>query len=114
MNRELDVIESYNLHKQICNDFGYTVEEYLLIKLFAHNESFVIKKCLFPYKWPTNYLHYCIWIHPKHDNKWGYTSIKSMVYNYFKNYKLKYIFQNEIRYRSVYSITHYHVILEII
>lgn len=113
MNRELDVIESYNLHKKICRSFGYTIDEYLLTKLFAHNESFVIRKCLFPYKLPKNYLHYLIWIHPKHDSRWGITSVKSLAINFFDKYKLKYIFQNEVKYQSVHSITHYHIILEI-
>jgi hypothetical protein len=113
MNRELDVIESYNLHKKICRSFGYTIDEYLLTKLFAHDESFVIRKCLFHYKLPKNYLHYLIWIHPKHDSRWCYTSVKSLALNFFDKYKLKYIFQNEIKYQSVLSITHYHIILEI-
>ena len=110
--RELYVQESYNLHLKISSQFSMDINKYILIKLFDINQSYVIKKALFPYKLPNYIKHYCLWVNPIHERFWSYNSCKYIAKTHFGN-KVVHFFRNKYEDRSIKKITHYHIFVEV-
>ena len=104
--RSLENIDEYNQRKKNINEFFDSIEEYIIISLFASkNQSFVLCRNKFPYNHTT--YHYNIWRNPRYDHLLYYDFEDIYKNVFFPNCV---IFENNESDKSVKTITHYHIL----
>ena len=114
-NRSREVHDNYIKWKREVGENG------LFNMLFKNNDVVVIRKNDFPYNFEEGILHYVIWLRPNQDE----CSFDSRMEPNLINYAVKQLkkihgtiemvhFRNNSKYRTVYTINHYHVIIRLI
>jgi len=116
VNRELDVMYSYRMHKKLGKELYGSTLKLLEKNIFGKSDQYVIRKCGFSYNFKKfgykGIKHDCIWINPKYEGNWDKERIISNVKQddkYSRTEILK-IWENKIWFRSVKTIKHYHII----
>ncbi|RZD40949.1 MAG: hypothetical protein CXT73_05855 [Methanobacteriota archaeon] len=114
--RELDVIDSYKIHKQLGNELYGSILKMLEKNFFGKSDQYTLRKCAFSYTFlnlPYKVIkHDCFWINPKYDINWDDKRIQLQITQddkYKRSIILK-IWENKLYLRSVKTIRHYHII----
>ena len=108
--RKLKDENEYKIHKMITKDMIGNIEQYAHIYYVDTFAPYIIHKNRYPYRLKDNIRHYILWCSPKSVIT-RMTALK-IAQMRFPNRRII-VQQNDIKKRSIKSLKHYHIFVEI-